>query len=657
MLTINGTILQQDEYYIRQLASGYDELIFSVPLYSDDYKLIQEEGVIREQGQEYLVKAIDSSITQAKIKAQINLNDWKAVLYPSFTNLSDTLANTVQQAMYSMPEQWTIQDETGFTFRRTVTLLGVTPLQILDDCRNTYGCTFRFDTQHKIIRLINAASYQPQGVYALRDFNLKALNYKCKTTGFATRLYAYGKEGMSFADINDGKPYVDYTEYCQDIICTYWSDERYTIKENLLEDAQAKIKAMGSPQQSFSCNIVDLASTNPEQYAFLDMSLFAVVTLIDDARNIRMNHQVVERQEYPHYPEKNVVTLSTITPRITTQVQEVIAEVNNVNSPLSDRIRSATSWLTGSNGGWVIFQRNEEGQPTEILIMDNPDPDLAQNVWRWNVGGLGFSSSGINGPYGTAITQDGKIVADYIKTGKLTGSDGRFELDLDGDGENAITMGTVNNVVFRLDRNGNLTISGEITATSGEIGGFSIDSNGNLSGVASLQVGSMTLKGNTISGLSSIPQLRLGAGNLSYSNYSGGTIYLLGMAGGQLQLCDLTVTESGQSTSYAITPVAPGGSPPSPTPTSSAKVILMQASGVNIRTGPGSSYPSVGTASSGQMYGGPNNDTQMSGNWAIVDRLYTYSDGKYVSSSLGGTYYISQTGSGKTFWNFTTIPV
>lgn len=40
-------------------------------------------------------------------------------------------------------------------------------------------------------------------------------------------------------------------------------------------------------------------------------------------------------------------------------------------------------------------------------------------MWRWNVGGLGFSSNGYNGPYETAITNDGAIVADFITTGSL----------------------------------------------------------------------------------------------------------------------------------------------------------------------------------------------------------------------------------------------
>ena len=51
--------------------------------------------------------------------------------------------------------------------------------------------------------------------------------------------------------------------------------------------------------------------------------------------------------------------------------------------------------------------------------MDKPDIETARNVWRWNKAGLGYSGNGYNGPYGTAITADGKIVADYIAAGTL----------------------------------------------------------------------------------------------------------------------------------------------------------------------------------------------------------------------------------------------
>ena len=81
---------------------------------------------------------------------------------------------------------------------------------------------------------------------------------------------------------------------------------------------------------------------------------------------------------------------------------------------LQKAILNATGWITGTNGGYVIFKRNDAGQATELLIMDAPETADAKNVWRWNLGGLGFSSNGVNGPYETAITQDGSIVGKFV---------------------------------------------------------------------------------------------------------------------------------------------------------------------------------------------------------------------------------------------------
>ena len=52
--------------------------------------------------------------------------------------------------------------------------------------------------------------------------------------------------------------------------------------------------------------------------------------------------------------------------------------------------------------------------------MNTADASTATKIWRWNLSGLGYSSTGYNGTYKTAITQDGHIVADFIDTGTLT---------------------------------------------------------------------------------------------------------------------------------------------------------------------------------------------------------------------------------------------
>ena len=89
------------------------------------------------------------------------------------------------------------------------------------------------------------------------------------------------------------------------------------------------------------------------------------------------------------------------------------------SSDLERAVTRATNLITGQKGGHVVIKRDANGKPQELLIMDTEDEATATKVWRWNLSGLGYSSKGINGEYGTAITQDGAIVADYITTGDL----------------------------------------------------------------------------------------------------------------------------------------------------------------------------------------------------------------------------------------------
>ena len=86
---------------------------------------------------------------------------------------------------------------------------------------------------------------------------------------------------------------------------------------------------------------------------------------------------------------------------------------------MSEAIAHATELITGNLGGYLrLNDSNNDGEPDEILIMNTADISTATQVWRWNKNGLGYATS-YSGPYGTAITQTGKIVANYIATGTL----------------------------------------------------------------------------------------------------------------------------------------------------------------------------------------------------------------------------------------------
>ena len=88
---------------------------------------------------------------------------------------------------------------------------------------------------------------------------------------------------------------------------------------------------------------------------------------------------------------------------------------------LETTVIHATEQITGNLGGYVVLHdSNADGEPDELLIMNTDDIATATDVWRWNRSGLGYSSNGYGGPYGTAITADGQIVADFITTGALS---------------------------------------------------------------------------------------------------------------------------------------------------------------------------------------------------------------------------------------------
>ena len=107
---------------------------------------------------------------------------------------------------------------------------------------------------------------------------------------------------------------------------------------------------------------------------------------------------------------------------------------------LEEAVDHATQQITGGLGGNIVIVRDGNGDPVELLIMDTKDKATAVNVWRWNLGGLGHSSNGYNGPFDdVAITQDGQINANLITTGQLDAAQVNV-VNLDADN---ITTGTI----------------------------------------------------------------------------------------------------------------------------------------------------------------------------------------------------------------------
>ncbi len=415
--------LDFDDYYIQEEWFGADDaLAFTLP--ADHPQLpdmmCQLSLTDKESGQAFLITNID----EGDVKAKIDLDEFREQMFLSYTNGSATALATAQQVL---PAGWSVQDFSGGTARRTIEAEGATALEILQKLPDTYGIAVRFDRRTKRVLLRNPDAMAPSGTYLTEELNLRKRPVRSQTSeSFATRLYAVGKDGVTFASINSGKNYVENHEYSDRVISAYWKDERYTDPQSLLDDAKKKLSEMAKPAQSYECDVADLAKIDPARFGHLSMEMYQAVTLMDAEHGTRLAHRVVQYKRYPHYPEKNVVTLSTLPGTISGKVEQSYQAVTNPNSSfqqqLAANLQGVAQTIVGAKGGSVKFIQDEKGKPTGILFMDTEDEATAKNILRINHMGLAFSNKGSSGPWTQAITIDGGLANQWIETWQLTAS-------------------------------------------------------------------------------------------------------------------------------------------------------------------------------------------------------------------------------------------
>lgn len=137
--------------------------------------------------------------------------------------------------------------------------------------------------------------------------------------------------------------------------------------------------------------------------------------------DIAVTERMVECTWYPRLNKYKGVVLGNeigaFTSSINTKVTQITNKINHESNHLINAVINATNWITGTKGGFVRFR--PKNAPSEILIMDTDNVSTAQKVWRWNLGGLGYSNNGVDGPFELAMTQDGVFVADFIKAGVI----------------------------------------------------------------------------------------------------------------------------------------------------------------------------------------------------------------------------------------------
>ena len=218
------------------------------------------------------------------------------------------------------------------------------------------------------------------------------------------------------------------------------------------------------PKVNVKVDWLELSKTNEyKQYSYLErVSLGDTIHAVIFGLNY--NTRVIKTTYNVLTDLVESFEIGTFQPTFATQMNKYDIELQTINpaSILEEAQQNATSLITSAMGGYVYKTNNE------LYIMDNEDLNQAVHVWRWNINGLGYSSTGINGPYGLAMTMDGSIVANFISTGVLNtsviqGYDSLTTQVTNNTGQISILTQSVGELNSKIQDIADITTSGEST--------------------------------------------------------------------------------------------------------------------------------------------------------------------------------------------------
>ena len=281
------------------------------------------------------------------------------------------------------------------------------------------------------------------GLTIIHRKNLSGAELQVDFSTVATRILPQGKDGLLLPEKFVDSPLIN------NYFAPLYKKEEFEIgvdEETTEEEAVEQLrnaaealfdKEIDRPTISLAVDFIELSKTEEyKNYSSLETAhLGDTVTVILKQLNLNYETRIV-KTVYDCLEERIVeLELGSVVPDYVsdqkdkeTSVENAINQINP-SSILEQAKEQASNMINHPFNGYIYIS-NDTG---EMYLMDNPNVNVAQNVWKFGLGGIGFSKKGISGPYETAWTQDGQIVANFITTGSMSierieGLTGKLEL-------------------------------------------------------------------------------------------------------------------------------------------------------------------------------------------------------------------------------------
>ena len=359
--------------------NGIDTLEFKLPFKDSKREYVENEKQVRIVSDTYRIRTVTDDKDESG-KAITSVYAEAAFYDLSFSVKKEE--NTFTADTADVPMAYALQGtewEVGVvnvSTKRTWTSTEDNALSILRHVQNIHGGDLIFDNANKLVNLLTFSGTDSGALFCYRK-NMKSIQRVIDTTSLITRLYAVGADGMTFANINDGKPYVEDFTYTNEIRIKTLDCSNFTNPYQMLEFANMRLADYAAPRISYVLKAMDLTVlTGYEHEAW---NLGDTVMVVDEDLDLSIKTRIVRREYNLQEPWNTVLELST-----------TLRELGDSTSQWD----AAADVLEGAN--YIDNQQLQNFVPFNHLKNSRAD----SNFSYWT--NSGFEVDGDNGVTGTA---------------------------------------------------------------------------------------------------------------------------------------------------------------------------------------------------------------------------------------------------------------
>ena len=291
----------RDIYTTELLSTGLKTLCFQVPCQDEFFEIIQEENYVETADYSYIIKELileDNDFMEVRCSA--NIEDLTGRIFPVFDCLEMSLAQIYQHCLSK--SEWVLDYQSIDRSIATYQLPHTTGYEMIKQIAEDYGQEIWFDTKHKVLRVYDEMGSE-FGAYFSNELNLKQLIKQSSTYDYATVIFPLGKNGLTIANVNNGKEYLEDYSYSNKAIEKYFIDEDIEVAEILKLKAEEYLANACVPRASYKLQLASLGE---------DVSLGDVIYLVDKIKRIKQKQRVVKIVRYLREPERSSVEISNL---------------------------------------------------------------------------------------------------------------------------------------------------------------------------------------------------------------------------------------------------------------------------------------------------------------------------------------------------------